>query len=82
MQSMSHDLPNRSQPLIAISSRHLVEICKQHGRCGRLALAGGLNIARTAHAAGSDELKIALIGCGGRGTGAAGDCLDRARTSS
>ncbi len=37
-----------------------------------LALAGGLNIARTAHAAGGDELKIALIGCGGRGTGAVG----------
>ena len=35
-----------------------------------MALAGGLNFARTAHAAGSDELKIALIGCGGRGTGA------------
>jgi len=36
-----------------------------------LALAGSLNIAQTAHAAGGDELKIALIGCGGRGTGAA-----------
>ena len=41
-----------------------------------LALAGGLNIARSAHAAGGDELKIALIGCGGRGTGAAGNCFD------
>ncbi len=40
-----------------------------------IALAGGLDIARMAHAAGSDELKIALIGCGGRGTGAATDCL-------
>src|SRR5208283_1279536 len=40
-----------------------------------VALAGGLNIARTAYAAGSDELKIALIGCGGRGTGAVVDCL-------
>jgi myo-inositol 2-dehydrogenase / D-chiro-inositol 1-dehydrogenase len=40
-----------------------------------LAFAGGLNFARTAHAAGSDELKIALIGCGGRGTGAAAQCL-------
>ena len=40
-----------------------------------MALAGGLNVARTAHAAGSDELKIALIGCGGRGTGAVNDCL-------
>ncbi len=28
-----------------------------------------------AHAAGSEKLRIALIGCGGRGTGAAGDCL-------
>ena len=27
------------------------------------------------HAAGSDELKIALIGCGGRGGGAVSDCL-------
>ena len=38
-------------------------------------LAGGLSIARTAHAAGSDQIKVALIGCGGRGTGAAHDCL-------
>jgi myo-inositol 2-dehydrogenase / D-chiro-inositol 1-dehydrogenase len=41
-----------------------------------IALAGGLNVARTAHAAGSDPLKIALIGCGGRGHGAAENCLD------
>lgn len=27
-------------------------------------------VARTAHAAGSDEIKVALVGCGGRGTGA------------
>ena len=27
-------------------------------------------IAQTAHAAGSDEIKVALIGCGGRGSGA------------
>jgi hypothetical protein len=39
------------------------------------AVATNLNIARTAHAAGSDTLKIALIGCGGRGTGAAANCL-------
>lgn len=36
-------------------------------------------IARTVHAAGSDLLKIALIGCGGRGTGAANDCLNAAK---
>lgn len=39
-------------------------------------LAGGLSLARSAHAAGSDELKVALIGCGGRGTGAAMNCLE------
>jgi myo-inositol 2-dehydrogenase / D-chiro-inositol 1-dehydrogenase len=43
-----------------------------------VALAGGLNVARAAYAAGSDELKVALIGCGGRGTGAAANCLSAA----
>ncbi len=28
-----------------------------------------------AHAQGSDVIKVGLIGCGGRGSGAAGDCL-------
>src|SRR5436853_2650272 len=36
---------------------------------------GGLSIERSAHAAGSDEIKIALIGCGGRGSGAANQAL-------
>ena len=40
-----------------------------------IALAGGLNVARTAHAAGGDELKLALVGCGSRGTAAAYDNL-------
>jgi predicted dehydrogenase len=39
------------------------------------ALAVGLSIARGAHAAGSDLVRIALIGCGGRGTGAAVNAL-------
>ncbi len=39
------------------------------------ALAGSLNVARNAHAAGDDQIKIALIGCGGRGNGAATNCL-------
>jgi predicted dehydrogenase len=38
-----------------------------------LALTG---IARTAHAAGSDKIKVALIGCGGRGSGAIRNCMD------
>ena len=40
-----------------------------------IALAGGLDLSRAAYAAGSDELKIALIGCGSRGGGAVNDCL-------
>jgi predicted dehydrogenase len=36
-------------------------------------------LARSVHAAGSDLMKIALIGCGGRGTGAANDCLNAAK---
>jgi myo-inositol 2-dehydrogenase / D-chiro-inositol 1-dehydrogenase len=40
------------------------------------ALAFNLNLARTAHAAGSDAIKIALVGCGGRGTGAAVNALN------
>ncbi|MGQ9574759.1 MAG: Gfo/Idh/MocA family protein [Thermoguttaceae bacterium] len=39
------------------------------------ALAAGLGIARAVHAAGSDLVRIALIGCGGRGTGAAYNAL-------
>ncbi|OHB68587.1 MAG: hypothetical protein A2V70_05865, partial [Planctomycetes bacterium RBG_13_63_9] len=39
-------------------------------------LAGGLSIARSAHAAGPDQIKVALIGCGGRGNGAAQNCLN------
>ncbi|MBN2291262.1 MAG: twin-arginine translocation signal domain-containing protein [Pirellulales bacterium] len=33
-------------------------------------LAANLSIARSAHAAGDETVKIAFIGCGGRGTGA------------
>ena len=42
------------------------------------AVAAPLAIERAAHAAGSDELKIALLGCGGRGTGAASQALSTA----
>ena len=37
------------------------------------ALVGGLTIAQSAHAAGSDEIKVALIAAGGRGSGALRD---------
>ena len=40
------------------------------------ALAGALAVGRGAHAAGSDVLKVGLIGCGGRGNGAAVNALN------
>src|SRR5438128_12524114 len=41
-------------------------------------LLGGLTLERSAFAAGSDTLRIALIGCGGRGSGAADQALSTA----
>ncbi len=38
--------------------------------------AGSLALSRSAHAAGSDVLRIGLIGCGDRGAGAAANALD------
>ncbi len=43
---------------------------------GSAALAGSLAIARGAHAAGSDVIKVGLIGCGGRGSGAAANAMN------
>ncbi len=43
-------------------------------------LAGGLSVARTAHARGSDLIKLALVGCGGRGRGAAIQALSNKAT--
>src|SRR5262249_6738587 len=40
-----------------------------------LAAAASLNFLPNAHAAGSDTLRIGLVGCGGRGTGAATQAL-------
>ncbi len=40
-----------------------------------VAVAAGLSIGRSAHAAGSDLIRIALVGCGGRGAGAAHNAL-------
>lgn len=42
---------------------------------GGAVLGANARIARSAHVAGSDEIKVALIGCGGRGTGAATQAL-------
>jgi predicted dehydrogenase len=39
------------------------------------ALLGALDVGRFAHAAESNTIKLGFIGCGGRGTGAAGDAM-------
>ncbi len=44
-------------------------------RAGAAVSAGTLLIPSTAHAAGSDRLRVAMIGCGSRGTKDAIDCL-------
>jgi predicted dehydrogenase len=43
------------------------------------AVLGELSISRSAHAAGSDAIRIGLIGCGGRGTGAAVNAMNAGR---
>lgn len=43
---------------------------------GGTLVGGKLPLARSAHPYGSDVIKLGLIGCGGRGTGAAGDAMD------
>ncbi len=42
------------------------------------AVGGGLSLSRSAHAFGSDEIKIGLIGCGSRGAGAVVQALNTA----
>ncbi len=41
-----------------------------------MAIAAALPLARSAHAAGSDILRVGLVGCGSRGTGAAVNALN------
>ncbi|MBN1912708.1 MAG: Gfo/Idh/MocA family oxidoreductase [Pirellulales bacterium] len=55
------------------SRRHFL---KTSGMLTGAALGTNLLMARSAHAAGSDVLKVGLIGCGGRGTGAALNALN------
>jgi predicted dehydrogenase len=52
------------------------DFLKTSGVVAGAALAGGLSLARSAHAQGSDILKVGLVGCGGRGTGAAANAMN------
>ena len=51
------------------------DFLKTSGVIAGATLAGNLAVARTAHAQGSDILKVGLVGCGSRGTGAASNAL-------
>ena len=46
---------------------------------GAAVMAAGL-VSRVAYAAGSDAIKVGVIGCGGRGKGATKDCLEAAKS--
>ncbi len=72
---MSH----RSEKTASGATRR--DFLKTSGAVAGAALAGNLAIARSAHAQGSDILKIGLIGCGGRGTGAALNAMNADRNS-
>ena len=67
-------MTHKNQPTKPTTRREFI------GNSSKLAVAGAaastlitpqLSIARSAHAYGSDTIRVGLIGCGGRGTGAA-----------
>ncbi len=51
------------------------EFLRSSGRIAAASALAGMAVPHV-HAAGSDPIKVALIGCGGRGTGAASNCLN------
>jgi predicted dehydrogenase len=51
------------------------DFLKSSAALASTAMAGGLTIGRSAHAGGDDLLKVGLVGCGGRGSGAAINAL-------
>jgi predicted dehydrogenase len=59
----------RQPSLSSVSRREFVKSTAAATAIGRLELG------QSAYAAGTDEIKIALVGCGGRGTGAAADAM-------
>jgi myo-inositol 2-dehydrogenase / D-chiro-inositol 1-dehydrogenase len=66
---------SESQPVAGSSRRDFIAKSSVIAATGAL-VGGSLNIARAAHSFGSDLIKIGLIGCGGRGTGAATQALN------
>ena len=65
---------NQSRPTPADTRRDFIKTTSTVLATG--ALVGTLPIARAAHSFDSGEIKIGLVGCGGRGAGAAAQALD------
>jgi predicted dehydrogenase len=51
------------------------DFLKRSAAAAAVATVGSLAIERSAHAAGDETLRVGLVGCGGRGSGAARDAL-------
>ena len=60
-----------SSPALALSRRDFI---KRSGQVAAVSALAGVALPHV-HAAGSDLIRVALVGCGGRGTGAAGQAL-------
>jgi myo-inositol 2-dehydrogenase/D-chiro-inositol 1-dehydrogenase len=65
--------PKNDQAGVAGSRRHFLKTTS--ALMGGAMLGANSAIARSSHPSGSDEIKVAVIGCGGRGTGAATQAL-------
>ena len=52
------------------------EFLKTSAAVGTAAMAANLSLLSNVHADGNDIIRVGLVGCGGRGTGAAGQCLN------
>ena len=63
----------RTEPVYAdsLSRRRFL----QQSGAAAAAVAPALSLARSAHAAGDDLIRVGLVGCGGRGTGAAAQAM-------
>ena len=67
-------MPRSSPSFTGTTSRR--DFLKTASMAAGAGVLGGLSIARSAHGAGASEvLRVGLIGCGGRGTGAARDAM-------
>ena len=74
----NHPTPAAASSAATTTRRGFLRTSSSAVAAGSMAatIAGTLSVARHAHAAGADDtLKVGLIGCGGRGTGAAAQAL-------